>query len=84
MRKLHKVLLGGGIATIITGIVGIFLADKSKKNKKLFTVASSIVAILGLGMTAFVLDAELYPEDYEEEEEVPESEEALEETPVEE
>ena len=83
MRKLHKVLLGGGIVSIAAGIGGIFLADNAKKNKKLLTVLSSILAIVGLGMTACVLDAELYPEEYEEGEEETTEEESEEEVPVE-
>ena len=63
----NKILLGTGITAIIGGVIGLFAADKMKKNNKFITVISGIVAIVGLGLTAKVLDEELYPEELEEE-----------------
>ena len=54
-------------------IAGLFVADNVKKNSKLITILSGVVAILGLLVTAKVLDEELYPEDFIEEE-IPEEE----------
>ncbi len=65
----NKILLGTGIAAIVAGIGGLFAADNVKKNNKLITIVSGIVAVLGLILAAIVLDKELYPDEFIEEEE---------------
>ena len=65
----NKILLGTGIVAIIAGIGGLFAADNVKKNNKLITIVSGIVAIVGLAVTAAIVDKELYPDELEEEEE---------------
>lgn len=74
----NKILLGTGIVAIIAGIGGLFAADNVKKNSKLITIVSGIVAIVGLAVTAAIVDKELYPDELEEEEETvePDVEEA--------
>lgn len=74
----NKILLGTGITAIIAGIGGLFAADNVKKNNKLITIVSGIVAIIGLAVTAAIVDKELYPDELEEEEETvePDVEEA--------
>ena len=62
----NKVLFGTGVSAIIAGIAGIFLADKAKKNNKLITFASGVIAISGLLLAAKVFDEEFYPEELEE------------------
>ncbi len=70
----NKILLGTGIAAIVAGIGGLFAADNVKKNNKLITIVSGIVAIVGLAITAAIVDKELYPGELEEEEETVEAE----------
>lgn len=66
----NKILLGTGIIGIISGVVGLFAADKSEVNSKRITIISSLTAIAGLVLTALVVDDELYPEELVEEDEI--------------
>ena len=65
----NKILLGAGVATILAGVAGLFIADNAKKNNKLITIVSGIIATIGLTFTAIMVDNELYPDEFEEEEE---------------
>ena len=65
----NKILLGTGVAVILAGVAGLFAADHVKKNSKLITIVSGIVATIGLTFTAIMVDNELYPDEFEEEEE---------------
>lgn len=65
----NKILLGTGVTAIVAGIGGLFVADNAKKNSKLITVVSGAVAVLGLILAAIVLDKELYPDEFVDEEE---------------
>ena len=65
----NKIFLGTGIGSIVLGILGLLFSDEilGGKHKKAIDTVGIIVSILGLGITAKVLDLELRPDPLEEE-----------------
>ena len=73
MKKIKTYgLLSVGAALFATGLTGLGKADmisfKLNKNRNLVIGIAGVIAFIGAALSAYILDAELYPETEEEEE----------------